>query len=309
MFGHSVQVNFPSACSVADYALIRFGPTAKIFVTCIVLFNMSIAMLADYTTIGAIFQDFVGSVNYGVIITVGVLTTVYTVYGGLRVSIVTDQAQAVAVFVLVILVTVYVAALFRPPGGLPSQDWGVNNASLAPNIYGYSSIFTMPISLLAATIFSDAMWQRVWAAESKTAVYMGGLIGSVTTIIVVFLCGFCGFLAAWANLIDWDPTSPTYTNPNLYLFQVFTTSVGWPTWNSPNLHHSDRVHIRDVEPRVNAFLDQRVDADLVLSKSGRPASPPTRQMTQSKWAVTDSKVCGGSTCRATSFSVHGSALL
>jgi Na+/proline symporter len=92
-FGQSVQERFPNVCSVSEFALLRFGPTAKIMVTMITLFNMSIAMLAEYTTIGSIFQDFVGSVNYGIIICVGVLTTAYTVYGGLLVSIVTDQVQ------------------------------------------------------------------------------------------------------------------------------------------------------------------------------------------------------------------------
>ena len=32
---------------------------------------------------------------------------------------------------------------------------------------GYSSIFVMPASLFTATIFSEAMWQRAWAASDK----------------------------------------------------------------------------------------------------------------------------------------------
>jgi hypothetical protein len=51
------------------------------------------ALLAEFTTIGTIFQAYVGSVAYPMIIVVGVLTLAYTAYGGLLVSIYTDQVQ------------------------------------------------------------------------------------------------------------------------------------------------------------------------------------------------------------------------
>ncbi len=48
-------------------------------------------MLAEYTTIGILFKYFVGSVDYPIVIVVGVLTMFYTAYGGVYISIVTDQ--------------------------------------------------------------------------------------------------------------------------------------------------------------------------------------------------------------------------
>ena len=56
VFGQIVQERFPNVCSLGDFMLARFGPTAKIMATILTLFNMSIAMLAEYTTIGSIFQ-------------------------------------------------------------------------------------------------------------------------------------------------------------------------------------------------------------------------------------------------------------
>lgn len=66
-----------------------------------------------YTTIGAIFSDFVGSVSFGIIIVIGVLTLCYTAYGGLAVSIATDQVQGVASMLLAVLLTIYVAVTYR----------------------------------------------------------------------------------------------------------------------------------------------------------------------------------------------------
>lgn len=91
----------------------RFGPIAKTLVFLICMFNMCIALLAEFTTIGAIFSDFVGSVSYGIIILVGGLTLLYTAYGGLAVSIATDQAQGVASVILAALLVIYVAVTYR----------------------------------------------------------------------------------------------------------------------------------------------------------------------------------------------------
>jgi hypothetical protein len=81
-----------------------------------------------------------------------------------------------------------------------------------PNEAGYSAIFVMPCSLMAATVFSEAIWQRVWASEDKKALRFGASVGCVGIIAVVFLLGFSGILATWANRVP--------MNYNLYLFQV-----------------------------------------------------------------------------------------
>jgi len=81
-FGHLVTRDMPHVFSISDFVGWRFGPVAKLMVFLICMFNMSIALLAEYTTIGAIFSDFVGSVSYIIIIIIGVLTLLYTAYGG-----------------------------------------------------------------------------------------------------------------------------------------------------------------------------------------------------------------------------------
>ncbi len=82
------------------------------------------------------------------------------------------------------------------------------------NKYGYSAIFSMPVGLFAATVFSEAMWQKVWASENRAAVIFGGAVGGFLTTIAVFLFGFGGWLAAWGGFINYS------TNANLFLFQV-----------------------------------------------------------------------------------------
>ena len=62
---------------------------------------------------------------------------------------------------MVLVLFIFVAATFDEPLPRPLP------ANLRPNFYGYSSIGVMPISLVCATIFSEAMWQRCWATATK----------------------------------------------------------------------------------------------------------------------------------------------
>lgn len=103
----------PHVLSLSDFMGWRFGPIAKTTVFLLCMFNMCIALLAEYTTIGSVFQDFVGSVSWGIIVIIGVLTLCYTAYGGLAVSIATDQAQGIASVILAIIVAIYVAVTYK----------------------------------------------------------------------------------------------------------------------------------------------------------------------------------------------------
>jgi Na+/proline symporter len=59
----------------------RFGPVAKTLVVMLALITMCTTLLAEYTAIGAIFSEFVGSVSWGIIISVSIITLAYTAFG------------------------------------------------------------------------------------------------------------------------------------------------------------------------------------------------------------------------------------
>ncbi|KDD77100.1 hypothetical protein H632_c19p2 [Helicosporidium sp. ATCC 50920] len=212
--GTAIQRKVPHVLSLTDYVGWRFGCVGRCLAMGILLFNMSVFLLAEYTTVGALFGEFVGSPTYPVIIVVGVLTMVYTAYGGLHVSILTDKIQGIASAALLSLMVIYTAATFRHPLPKPMPcdpahplHFCISGRSPA----GYSSVIAMPASLICATIFSEAMWQRVWAADSRRTLRLGALLAAGCIFSVVLFTGLMGLLAAWAGLITAD------TNPNLYL--------------------------------------------------------------------------------------------
>eukprot|EP01134_Creolimax_fragrantissima_P005863 CFRG5863T1 len=175
------------------------------------MFSMALGLLAEYTTLGALFKDYVGTTNIPIIVLVGILTTCYTAVGGLYVSIVTDRLQAIASLVLVVVLFLYLAIDFRADLPTPLTD-----DQIGLNYSGFSSIVAMPVSLIAVTVFNEAMWQRVWASESKSSLYFGAGFASVAAMLITFMFGFGGFLAQWAGYITAE------TNYNLYWFTLFT---------------------------------------------------------------------------------------
>ena len=64
------------------------------WIAALMLLNMGIAMTAEYTAVGDLFELVVGATRVPIVVIIGVVSMLYTAYGGLYVSIVTDQWQA-----------------------------------------------------------------------------------------------------------------------------------------------------------------------------------------------------------------------
>jgi len=129
------------------------------------------------TTIGALFRSFVGGGALPMILVSSFTATFYTAYGGLLVSIVTDQLQALFSILLICCLTIYTATKLRDE----VTDLGPLSHQLGPaNPFGWSALFVMPVSLTASTVFSQSVWQRVYAAQTARALKEGGVLASAT---------------------------------------------------------------------------------------------------------------------------------
>ncbi|KAJ3372671.1 hypothetical protein GGF31_001695 [Allomyces arbusculus] len=207
--GEKITQALPRPLSLSDFVLWRYGRVAQIFVAIICLLNMSLFVISEFSTMGSIMESFVKSSQYPIIVIVGLLTAGYTAYGGLLISIVTDQMQGIFSMVLFVVLALYLAIGFRPDlPPFPSETLGATE-------YGWTTLFTLPCSLIASTFFSEANWQRVWAAESKTALRKGALGGALLIVTVMTLFGLAGLLAMWAYAPSLD-AQPQYANLLLF---------------------------------------------------------------------------------------------
>lgn len=219
--GSLIQARYPRILSLGDFVLWRFGRPVQIYVAALMAFNMALALAAEYTAVGSLFSTIFGVSPVPIVVTIAVITSVYTAVGGLYVSIITDVGQAALSLVLLFIVYLYVAVAYRP-GPLPPLD-----NELGPNYWGYSSIAAMPISLAAATVFSEGFWQRVWASADDRALKRGALWASIAVTLVCFLFGFGGFLALWAG---YQPSQPDPNGTNSFFTLLTAGNVVAPDW-------------------------------------------------------------------------------
>ncbi|KAJ3128640.1 hypothetical protein HK098_003847 [Nowakowskiella sp. JEL0407] len=201
--GSYIQSKYPNILSLGDFVHRRYGKFMQVYVCLFMLFQMSIGLAAEFTSVGNLFELVLGGSRLPVMITVAVVTSIYTAVGGLYVSMLTDVPQGISAITILLIVAGYIIANFRPslPATLPDV--------LLPNALGYASIATMPISLTCATVFGEGFWQRVWASADDKALKIGAYVGALAITISCFLFGFGGFLAIWAGYKLSDPLGST----------------------------------------------------------------------------------------------------
>lgn len=57
------------------------------------LVTMGTALTVEYTTVGSLFTNIINTTAIPVVIIIGVISSVYAAYGGLHISLITDQVQ------------------------------------------------------------------------------------------------------------------------------------------------------------------------------------------------------------------------
>ena len=83
------------ACFLIMYcAMQRYGKVVQFYISALMLVTMGTALTVEYTTVGAVFTQIIGATQIPIIIIIGIVSSVYTAYGGLHISLITDQVQA-----------------------------------------------------------------------------------------------------------------------------------------------------------------------------------------------------------------------
>ena len=172
-------------------------------------------MAAEYTALGRLFSLVLDVHPIFPVLMVGTVTSLYTAAGGVYVTIRTHQYHAYFSLTLLLIVLVYIGVTFDTSrlGPIPTP--------LEENKNRATSIFSFAIPIFTMYIFGDDVWTRVWAAKDKDTLYKGGIMGGLLLTIVVFVFGFCSFLAAWAG----------YDGPSrMAFFAILDGGEGVPYW-------------------------------------------------------------------------------
>ena len=201
--GPAIRRRMPQGRTIAEYAQDRFGAGLRLWVSALSVLYMLCFITAELTAIGGITAMLSELPGAGVIVAVAVTTLIYTTWGGLRASLVTDRWQAWLLLALLILVVAVL--LVSLPTGAITQPW-----PSAPLEVSLSVALTLVIAVTAANIFHQGYWQRIWSARDDSQLRRGAWLGGLLSIPVILVVGALGMLCMALGKSPGSPPIPFF---------------------------------------------------------------------------------------------------
>ena len=194
-FGKKIRSEFPKGSSLIEFMRKKFGKCLFKLILLMTIFYMFIFLCAEVTAIAVLINYLSGTDLWITALIVLLATLTYTLYGGLRASIFTDNIQMIMIF---LLLTILISIISSSTG---------NNFSFAfireknPQLLSYSYIpsytagLTFFIAVAATNLFHQGNWQRVYAAKNYKTLKSALIVSFFIIAPIVFLMGFIGMVS------------------------------------------------------------------------------------------------------------------
>lgn len=189
----------PTESSLPQWAEIRYGRIMGIICLVISLFYLTVFLAAELTAIGKA-ATLLTSVPSSIIIAgITLITWSYTNRGGFRLVVLTDLLQlAVLIPILVLVFAVVIISSPQPPlSNIIANEPHLVSFSFVP---GLKFAATLIIAIVAAQVFNQSLWQRVYAAKDDATMRNAFIIAGLLMIPLVLACGYLGLLARDAQV-------------------------------------------------------------------------------------------------------------
>ena len=193
--GKKIRKIFPKGNTLTEFIYKKFGKKLFKLILVLTIFYMFIFLCAEVTAVSLLVNYISGTPLWFTSILVIITTLVYTLYGGLRVSILTDNLQF---FIVVILLLISVYFFFNINSNQITFDViQKNSGHLLSYKYfpNYTAGLTFFIAVAATNLFHQGNWQRVFAAKNNEVLKRSLLFSFGTIIPIVFFMGMAGIFA------------------------------------------------------------------------------------------------------------------
>jgi len=209
--GIKIRKVFPRGNSLTEFIHRKFGKNLFKLVLILTIFYMFIFLCAEVTAVSMLVNYISGTPLWLTATLVITTTLIYTLYGGLRVSILTDNLQFFVVLILLFILAYYLFSLnFKY---IFFETVQANSSHLLSSKYvpNYTAGLTFFIAVAATNLFHQGNWQRVFAAKNNEVLKKSLLFSFIIIIPIVFFMGISGIIA-----ISID----SKVNPDLAFFSI-----------------------------------------------------------------------------------------
>ena len=193
--GGKIRKEFPKGSSLIEFMRKKFGKSLFKLILLMTIFYMFIFLCAEVTAVAVLINFISGTELWITALIVLLATLTYTLYGGLRASIFTDNIQMIVIVVLLLISVIYI---FSFTGNEFSFEFvKEKNPHLLSWSYvpSYTAGLTFFIAVAATNLFHQGNWQRVYAAKDQQTLKKSLIISFFIIIPIVFFLGFAGMVS------------------------------------------------------------------------------------------------------------------
>ena len=193
--GKKIRTDFPKGSSLVEYMRKKFGKSLFKLILLMTIFYMFIFLCAEVTAVAVLINYLSGTELWITALIVLISTLTYTLYGGLRVSIFTDNIQMIVIGILLIIL---ISIIISSSGNnfsfeyIESKYPQLLSSSYIPS---YTAGLTFFIAVAATNLFHQGNWQRVYAAKNYKTLRLSLIISFFVIIPIVYLMGFIGMVS------------------------------------------------------------------------------------------------------------------
>ena len=165
--GIKIRKIFPKGNTLTEFIHRKFGKNLFKLVLILTIFYMFIFLCAEVTAVSMLVNYISGTPLWLTATLVIATTLIYTLYGGLRASILTDKLQFFIVLILLFISAYYLFSLnFKY---ISYEIVQTNSSHLLSSKYipNYTAGLTFFIAVAATNLFHQGNWQRVFAAKNN----------------------------------------------------------------------------------------------------------------------------------------------
>ena len=209
--GKKIRKEFPKGSTLVEFLRKKFGQSLFKLILLMMIFYMFIFLCAEVTAISVLINYISGTPLWLTAFTVLLATLTYTLYGGLRASLFTDNIQMILVIVLLIISFFIIKNLNLDQFSFKFISKKNPHLISASYIPGYTAGLTFFIAVAATNLFHQGNWQRVYAAKNFVTLKKSLIFSFFIIIPIVFYTGFVGMVA-----FSIDPV----TRPDLGFFSL-----------------------------------------------------------------------------------------
>ena len=162
-------------------------------------------MVSELSALQQIVNAMTGLNGLPAVIVECAVTTIYTFFGGFRISFITDNIQGAMVCGLIILGVISVGVETHI-----QHDLIESTHLTGSSLLGWQLIYILPVAILTNDFFLSGFWLRTFASKTDRDLWIGVGIATVAITVILVLVGAAGLLAAWTGAWPGNPPQDGY---------------------------------------------------------------------------------------------------